>query len=165
MSFKATDFRGLLRGLLAARVDFIVVGGVACNVHGSARATFDVDVVYARTTDNIDRLVNALSGLSPYLRGAPPGLPFAFDARTVRAGLNFTLITSLGDLDLLGEIAGGGSYERLLPETIDVDLFGFRCRCVKLGKLIELKRAAGRAKDLEVIAELEAIAEERQRLD
>lgn len=163
MSKTATDFRGLLRALLEARVDFIVVGGVACNVHGSARATFDVDVVYSRASGNVDRLVSALTPISPYLRGAPPGLPFSFDAKTIKAGLNFTLITSLGDLDLLGEIAGGGTYEMLRPETIDVDLFGFRCRCVTLEKLIHLKRSAGRAKDLEVIAELEAIAEERQR--
>lgn len=163
MSKTATDFRGLLRALLEAQVDFIVVGGVACNVHGSARATFDVDVVYSRASGNVDRLVSALAPITPYLRGAPPGLPFSFDAKTIKAGLNFTLITSLGDLDLLGEIAGGGTYEMLRPETIDVDLFGFRCRCVTLEKLIHLKRSAGRVKDLEVIAELEAIAEERQR--
>ena len=163
MNRTATDFKGLLRGLLAARVGFIVVGGVACNVHGSARATFDVDVVYARTADNIDRLVSALAPIQPYLRGAPPGLPFNFDAKTIRAGLNFTLITSLGDLDLLGEITGGGTYEELMPATVEVELFGFRCRCVTLEKLIHLKRSSGRTKDLEVLAELEAIAEERQR--
>jgi predicted nucleotidyltransferase len=163
MNRTATDFRGLLRGLLEARVDFIVVGGVACNVHGSPRATFDIDVVYARTPANIDRIVNALSPIQPYPRGAPPGLPFRFDAKTIQAGLNFTLITSRGDIDLLGEITGGGTYEQLLPSTVEVDLFGFSCRCVTLEKLIHLKRSAGRAKDLEVLAELAAIAEERQR--
>lgn len=156
----ATDFKGLLRTLLQAQVDFIVVGGVACNVHGSARATFD-DVVYSRTPDNIERLITALAPLRPYLRGAPPGLPFDFDVRTVRAGLNFTLTTTLGDLDLLGEVVGGGSYDRLSASTVELELFGFQCRCVTLEKLIELKRAAGRVKDLEVIAELETIAEER----
>ncbi len=163
MSKTATDFRGLLCALLEAQVDFIVVGGVACNVHGSARATFDVDVVYSRASGNVDRLVSALTPISPYLRGAPPGLPFSFDAKTIKAGLNFTLITSLGDLDLLGEIAGGGTYEQLLETTVEVELFGFPCLCVTLEKLIHLKRSAGRVKDLEVIAELEAIAEERQR--
>jgi predicted nucleotidyltransferase len=163
VSETATDFRGLLQCLLEARVDFIVVGGLACNIHGSARATFDIDVVYARTADNIDRLVRALAPFQPYLRGAPPGLPFSFDAKTVCAGLNFTLVTSLGDIDLLGEVTGGGDYERLLAFTVEVDLFGFRCRCVTLEKLIQLKRSAGRPKDLEVLAELEAISEERQR--
>ena len=108
MNKTATDFKGLLRGLLEGRVEFILVGGVACNVHGSARATFDIDVVYARTTDNIDRLVSALATLQPYLRGAPPGLPFRFDAKTIQGGLNFTLEHIAGDLDLLGDIIGGG---------------------------------------------------------
>ena len=163
MTRTAPDFAGLLRGLLEAKVDFIIVGGVACNLHGSARATYDVDVVYARTSDNIDRLVAALTPIAPYLRGAPPGLPFSFDAKTIKSGLNFTLITSLGDIDLLGEIAGGGAYEQLVSATVEVELFGFRCRCVTLDTLIHLKRAAGRPKDLEVLAELEAINEERQR--
>jgi predicted nucleotidyltransferase len=46
--------------------------------------------------------------------------------------------------------------------TLEIDVFGFRCRCVTLEKLIHLKRSAGRTKDLDVIAELETIAEERQ---
>jgi hypothetical protein len=75
-----TDFRALIRTLADARVDLILVGGVAATVHGSARLTRDVDVVYARTDENIGRLVDALAPLSPYLRGAPPGLPFRWDA-------------------------------------------------------------------------------------
>jgi hypothetical protein len=38
------------------------------------------------------------------LRGAPPGLPFQWDERTIKAGLNFTLTSTVGDLDLLGEV-------------------------------------------------------------
>ncbi len=158
-----TDFRALLRCLLEAQVEFILVGGIAGIVHGAARATFDIDVVYARAAENLDRLVRALTPAKPYLRGAPAGLPFVFDAETIRRGLNFTLETSLGDIDLLGEITGGGTYDDLAPATIEVDLFGFRCRAVTLGTLIQLKRAAGRPKDLEAVAELEAIAEERKR--
>src|SRR5947199_2122071 len=84
-------------------VRFIVVGGWAAIIHGAARTTNDVDVVYARDADNIRNLVAALRPQHPYLRGAPPGLPFRWDEHTVQAGLNFTLTTSLGDLDLLGE--------------------------------------------------------------
>jgi predicted nucleotidyltransferase len=158
-----TDFGGLLRCLLEAQVEFILVGGVAGIVHGAARATFDVDVVYARSPGNIDRLVRALAPIKPYLRGAPAGLPFTLDADTVRRGLNFTLTTTLGDIDLLGEITGGGAYEALSHATVELDLYGFRCRAVTLEKLIDLKRAAGRPRDLEAIAELEALAEERTR--
>jgi predicted nucleotidyltransferase len=158
-----TDFAGLLRALHGADVEFILVGGVAATVHGSARLTRDVDVVYRRSAQNHERLVRALGPLSAYLRGAPPGLPFTWDAETIRRGLNFTLTTTLGDIDLLGEAAGGGTFERLLPHSRAVDLYELKVRCVDLPALIQLKRAAGRPKDLEVIAELEALHEERNR--
>jgi predicted nucleotidyltransferase len=145
-------------------VEFIVVGGVAAIAHGSPRLTNDLDIVYSRSPENIARLAAALSSVEPYLRGAPPGLPFRFDVDTIRRGLNFTLTTSLGDLDVLGEISGGGAYPSLLPHTTPLQAFGGEFRFLNLEKLIHVKRAAGRPKDLEAIAELEAILEERRKL-
>jgi predicted nucleotidyltransferase len=155
------NFRDLLPLLVRHNVRFIVIGGGAALAHGSARATYDVDVVYARDAENLRNLVAALQPHQPYLRGAPPGLPFRWDERTLQAGLNFTLTTTLGDLDLLGEVAGGGPYEQLLPFTQELEAFGVHCAFVTLEKLIQLKRAAGRPKDLEAIAELQALLEER----
>jgi predicted nucleotidyltransferase len=158
-----TDFKALLRALAEGGVEFLLIGGVAATVHGSARLTLDVDAVYRRTRENIQRLVLALTPYRPYLRGAPPGLPFRWDAATVERGLNFTLVTDIGDLDLFGEIAGGGSYEDLLPNSVTIQVFGVECRCLSLEQLISVKRAAGRPKDFEAIAELEALLEERSR--
>lgn len=155
-----TDFKRLFRVLAEAQVEVILIGGVAAVTHGAARATFDLDFVYSRNPANIARLVEALRPLSPYLRGAPPGLPFTFDLATVVRGLNFTLSTTAGDLDLLGEVVGGGTYENLLPHSDEVEVFGVRCRRVDLPTLIRLKRAAGRPKDLEALAELEALLKE-----
>ena len=152
-----TDFEGLLGSLIDGGVSFILVGGGAAVAHGSVRLTEDIDVVYERTPYNYKNLCTALSPLNPYLRGAPEGLPFSFDEETVASGLNFTLMTSLGALDLLGEITGGGSYQNLLAHTIVINVFGKKCRCLTLPKLIEVKRAAGRPKDLETIAELEQL--------
>ncbi|HEX8069577.1 MAG TPA: hypothetical protein VF546_06480 [Pyrinomonadaceae bacterium] len=160
-----TDFRALLSALTAGGVEFIIVGGAAATAHGSARLTADLDVVYRRTAENISRLVRTLAPLAPYLRGAPPGLPFEWSERTIRNGLNFTLTTDLGALDLLGEITGGGAYDALRPHSIRLSLYGVECLCLGLERLIHVKRAAGRPKDLEVIAELEALNEERERPD
>ncbi len=146
-------------------VHYIVIGGWAAIIHGNARSTNDVDVVYARDSENIDRLVRALQPWNPYLRGAPPGLPFSWDAPTVRAGLNFTLTTTFGDVDCLGEVAGGGTYEELMPFTHEVTACGLSCRVVSLEHLIQLKRAAGRPKDLVAVAELQALLEEQNRND
>lgn len=155
-----TDFEGLLGALVDAGVDFILVGGMAATAHGSARLTRDVDVVYARTPENITRLVRALAPHRPYLRGAPRGLPFAWDEATLTRGLNFTLTTDIGDIDLLGEITGGGGFEALRTHTETMFLFGREILCLNLQWLIHVKRAAGRPHDLEVIAELELLLED-----
>ena len=156
-----TDFEAIIREFSDAGVDCVIVGGLAATIHGSARLTQDVDFVYSRAGDNIDRMVAALRPHSPYLRGAPPGLPFEWSAATIERGLNFTLTTSIGDIDLLGEIVGGGDYESLIQHSMVVDIFGYRCRCLDLPGLIRAKRAAGRPKDLDALAELESLLEER----
>jgi hypothetical protein len=89
-------------------------------------------------------------------------LPFEWSAATLHKGLNFTLSTSAGAIDLLGEIPGGPTYQELAPHTIPIELFGHRCACLDLPTLIRTKVAAGRAKDLEAIAELEAIRRVRE---
>ncbi len=155
----------VIRLMQQHQVRHIVIGGWAAILHGLARSTRDVDLVYARDQENVKRLVAALSPCQPYLRGAPPGLPFRWDERTILSGLNFTLTTTLGDLDLLGEVAGGGTYEQLLPFTEEVAPFGIVFHVVTLERLIQLKRAAGRPKDLETIAELQALLEERRKTD
>ena len=77
--------------------------------------------------------------------------------------MSSTLTTSLGDLDLLGELTGGGGYEDLLSNTVEAEAYGVTCRFLGLERLIAVKRAAGRPKDLEAIAELEALKEEGDR--
>jgi predicted nucleotidyltransferase len=159
----APDFLSIIRALSSARVEFIVVGGVASNLFGSARLTYDLDIVYSRKEENLRQIVKALQNANPYLRGAPPGLPFKFDLRTLKNGLNFTLTTDLGAIDLLGEIPGASSYEELLDDSFEISEQDLRFRCVKLERLIQLKNAAGRPKDLESLAELRAILEDLEK--
>jgi hypothetical protein len=152
-----TDYRKALEVLRGGSIRFIVIGGAAATAHGSTQLTNDLDVVYARGTDDIARLAAALAPHHPYLRGVPPGLPFKLDAQTIKQGLNFTLDTDFGPLDLLGEAVGGGTYEKLEAHTVTLDLYGGPCLCVDLPTLIRLKRAAGRPKDFLALGELEAI--------
>ena len=71
-----TKFRELLRRLTDAQVELVVIGGLAVISHGHARTTLAIDVCYARTPENLRRLVAALSPIHPRLRGAPADLPF-----------------------------------------------------------------------------------------
>lgn len=66
---------------------------------------------------------------------------------------------------MLGEIIGGGGYDQLVSETLKIEVAGVSCLCLSLERLIEVKRAAGRPKDLETVAELEQIRDEMQRED
>jgi len=154
------DFLGIIKLLTGHGVDFIVVGGVAANLFGSARLTYDLDIVYSRKEENLRKIVTAFQNENPYLRGAPPGLPFKLDFRTLKNGLNFTLTTDLGPIDLLGDIPGARSYEELINDSVEINEPDLWFRCVTLPRLIELKNAAGRPKDLESLAELRAILED-----
>src|SRR5205823_11678053 len=118
-------------------VRYILIGGWAAIIHGTARSTNDVDMVYARDSDNAQRLADALRPWDPYLRGAPPGLPFQWDKETILAGLNFTLTTKAGALDLLGDVAGGGGYDQLLPVTQEISIDNMPFRVVTLERLIQ----------------------------
>jgi hypothetical protein len=48
------------------------------------------------------------------------------DFATLRRGLNFTLTSKLGDIDLFGEITGGGGYASLEPHAISIELVAIR---------------------------------------
>lgn len=148
-----------LRLLAQHEVAIIVIGGVAASLYGSAQFTHDLDVCYARTSSNLERLAIALQSIHARLRGAPENIPFILDAETLRKGLNFTFTTDIGTLDLLGEVRGVGFYEDVLAESVTYELFGYKFPVIDIGKLIIAKRAAGRPKDLIVIPELEAIQE------
>ncbi len=102
------DFEQALTALANVRVRFVIVGGLAVTIHGSSYVTFDLDFCYARDRENLSRLAQALGPYRPRLRSAPAGLPFRFDEDTLSAGLNFTLTTDVGDIDLMGDVAGVG---------------------------------------------------------
>jgi len=156
-------FEQLLQALHAAKVKFVLVGGLAAVAHGAATLTGDVDVCYARDQENLERLAQALAPFHPRLRGAPPDLPFRLDPPTLRAGLNFTLTTDLADLDLLGEILGLGTYDAVRAVAEEIEVYGLPCFVLTLEGLIRAKRAAGRPKDLRALHELEALLALKQK--
>jgi hypothetical protein len=77
-----------------------------------------------------------------------------------RAKVDFILV---GDLDLLGEVAGRKTYSDLLPNSFDVEAFGFQFKCLDLATLIRIKEAADRWKGREAIAELRVLLEESEK--
>jgi len=148
-----------IRILYDAGVEFVVIGGAAMGLQGSAHLTKDIDFSYARTTKNMERLAKALGPFHPVLRGAPPDLPFRFDAKTIASGLNFTLSTDLGDLDFLGEVSGLGSFQEVFAASDVRNVGGVDCRVLSLEGLIKSTIAARRPRELYVLPELRGLNE------
>lgn len=152
-----------LRALYDGEVQFVVIGGAAMPLQGSARLTEDLHFCYLRNQGNIERLAKALAPFHPRLRGAPEGLPFRFDAATIERGANFTLLSDLGPIDFLADVPGLGDYEAVEKEAESINLFGLQQKVLSIAGLIKAKKAAARAKDREAITELEAMLEYRQK--
>lgn len=149
------NFLKILRKLSEDGVEFVVVGGIAANFHGSALATFDCDVVIDLDAGNLDRLAKALSGFSPTFRHKKP--PQSFDeAMAARGGWkNIYLDTTAGVLDCLGDIKGLGDFASCRSRSVEADFGAFKIRFLSREALIEAKKAMGRPKDLLTVAQLE----------
>lgn len=156
-------FEAILAALVAHGIRFVVVGGVAGTVHGSARFTNDIDLCYDGAQDNVARLVALLAEWNAYLRGVEPGLPFVLDERTLRTSPILTLTTSMGAIDLLDQVPGVGDYAASLAASEAVRIGNTEFRALTLDALIASKRAVRRKKDVERLIELEAIRALRKR--
>lgn len=142
------DIKGAITALASHDVRFVVIGGVALGIHAAAYVTYDIDVCYARRRDNLEKIADALRPFEPRLRGFPPELPFVWDASTILNGTNFTLSTSLGDLDMLGEVSGIGTYEDVFLKSEKWHVYGYDVQILSVDGLISAKEAAGREKDI-----------------
>jgi hypothetical protein len=149
-----------LRTLVDHGVRFVLIGGYAGALRGSPVITGDVDVCHARDDENLERLAGALGALDARLRGTPPDVPFRLDARTLRAGDQFTFITSAGPVDILGTPAGTKGFADLDGAATDEAIDGLTIRVASLEDLIRMKRAVGRAKDRIALEWLSAVRDE-----
>jgi transcriptional regulator with XRE-family HTH domain len=153
------ELHPLFRALVQHGVDFVVIGGVAGLARGSSYPTYDLDVAYARDAANLERLAKALAELEVSLRGASRDSQFISDARSIENGANFTFDTGFGMFDALGDLGEACSYEELRRDATTMHLKGFAVRVASLDHLIEMKRAAGRPKDMNMLEEYIAMAD------
>ncbi|MBA3579698.1 MAG: hypothetical protein H0W42_06930 [Gemmatimonadaceae bacterium] len=146
----------MLRQLATYEVRFVVIGGVAAQLHGSARITKDLDILYDTAPDNIERLAALLIRWRSYLR-VDPGLPFTPDARTIKSIEVLTLETEHGKFDVLQRVAGVGTYADALAAMRPFPVADFAVNALSLESLIKSKLAAGRPRDKTEVLELEAL--------
>jgi Nucleotidyl transferase AbiEii toxin, Type IV TA system len=153
----------ILRRLVERGVDFVVIGGIAAVLHGSSRNTFDLDICFATDDANLAALGDVLTALGARLKGIDEEVPFIPDARTLRQVELLTLVTRLGELDVLSRPPGAPPYPELRRHADRYDVGGFNVSVASIDDLIGMKQTAGRAKDLLDVDELEAIKRLRHR--
>ena len=151
----------LIERLCDANVDFVIVGGFAGILHGSTLVTRDLDVCVVLSPENVEHLRETLCDLQPRHRFTPQKLSFLDSPEPGVALKNLYLETDLGPVDFLGSIKGIGDFERVRAASIEIELFGRRCRVISIEDLIEAKQALGREKDLIAVKELRVILEKK----
>jgi hypothetical protein len=145
-----TSFLGLLRVLLRHGIEFLVVGGVAAQLEGAPILTLDLDILYDKSPQNVERLLAALRELKARYRD-PAGRHIEPDREKLETLRMHLLLTELGALDLLGEIGKGLIFNDLAGRTIAYEIGEARVRVLELAAVIETKEHANRAKDRAVL--------------
>ena len=151
------DLKKIFGALAREGVKYLLVGGMAAIGHGMNYATDDLDICYDREIKNLKAIVKALTPSRPKLRTSSGAVPFIFDEKVLKNGLNFTLQTDWGNIDLLGELLNIGSYKNLLPNAVRYEFYNIDVDTLSLEDLIRAKKIAGRTKDKLHLLELEAI--------
>lgn len=153
------DLEKAITSLVDNGVEFVIIGGVAITLHSSSYITRDLDFCYSRNNSNLTRIVQSLGHFKPRPRDFPKELPYLFDETTLRNGTNFTFETSIGSIDMLGEVKGIGDYQAALSQSVTYEIFGRKINALTLDALILSKNAADRPKDHLVLPELYALRE------
>jgi hypothetical protein len=150
-----------LRLLVQAEVEFIVVGMAAGILQGAPAITLDLDIVHRRTAENVARLLTVLQRIHAVARGDERRL--APESSHLLGPGHILLSTDNGDFDCLGTVDDNKTFEDLLPVSRAMTFDGGEIRVLDLAVLIEVKRRAGRPKDLALLPVLEATLDERNR--
>lgn len=151
-----SDLERIFAALEDSGARYLVVGGVAVVLHGHLRFTADLDLALALDDRNVERALNALEGLG-YRPRAPVALR-AFADPGQRALWSAELPGTEIDLFVEDPLPFEAGFERRLLAEIGE----LRVSVASLADLIEMKRRAGRAQDLDDVRELEAIARETE---
>jgi hypothetical protein len=144
--------------LCAHGVAFVVIGGIARVLHGSAQATGGSDVLVARDVANLKKLAAALGDLDARLMAGREALDFGADLDRLRRGLNFSWMTTAGQVDVFGEVEGGLRYPEVAKDAIEVVTAGGNViRVASIDRLLDMKRRLTRPKDVRDVEELEQL--------
>jgi hypothetical protein len=160
-SYTGIPYRKILAVLAAHGAEIVVVGGVAAHFYGASYMTKDIDVVYARTPENIRRMLAALAEMSTIFRDFA-GRRIVPNESHLATATPKLLLTKHGPLDLLGTLSmeeDDTGHEAISGDAMVVDLDGITVRVLSLPRLIAVKERLRRASDMAVLPLLRAALE------
>jgi Nucleotidyl transferase of unknown function (DUF2204) len=159
------DLRELFRVLAEHGVDYLVIGGVAAQVHGRRRTTKDLDVSPAPDLENLERLAAALVALDAHAIEGGPNAPTPTPEQLHFAPVVPPLATQYGELHIVNEVPGATAYAGMRTRSLTIDLDGTPVQIVGVDDLIRMKQAAGRPSDIEDIEALTTVAQREAQSD
>ena len=148
----------IIRALNRARVDYLVIGGVAATLHGCPEQTYDLDILYAATPENRSRLLTALREIE-----AEWDRPLTDDL--LQRQSVFALNTKHGDLDIFTSVPGIENFSAAASTANICNLAGQEVKMLDLQTLILSKEAAAdpNPRKQAALAYLKAIQRKQQR--
>jgi hypothetical protein len=152
----------LVRRLIAAEVEFVLVGGFAAVAHGVTLVTRDVDICCRLTEANLMRIQKAFVDLHPVHRSRPD-LPLNLTPEQCAGLKNLYISTDLGVVDCLGEILAVGDFDQVVEHGVEVELPGGKCRVLDIEALVRAKEAMGRDHDRITVKQLKEIQKRQAR--
>lgn len=142
----APEFIEILEVLSRHEVEYILVGGLAAIVQGAPILTFDLDIVFLKTPENLPRLLAAFLEIKAcYLD--PAGRHIVPDEDKLEGLRMHRLRTELGPLAAMETIGHGLAYADLIGDTEVMEVAGVNVRVLGLKTIILSKEQADREKD------------------
>jgi hypothetical protein len=136
----------LVRRLIEAQVEFVLVGGFAAVAHGVTLVTRDVDICCRFSAANLRKIQAAFAGLHPVHRSRPD-LPLDLTPEQSPNLKNLCLKTDLGIVDCLGEVLAVGDFDEAKKHSVEIVLPAGKCRVLEINALIRAKEAMNRDHD------------------
>jgi hypothetical protein len=147
------DAEHILRVLAEQGVEYVLVGGLAVQTHGHTRTTVDVDLIPRPAPANLERLAAALNALGA--RVLDPGSEgMTIDGRMLPRAVLWQFATPHGAIDVLHDAPGAPPYPELRRRALEIRLGDLELAVAGRDDLISMKRASGRAEDLDDLAAL-----------
>lgn len=149
----------LLRSLSEHRVEHVVFGAVGAGLYGHVRATQDLDILVSPDADNLGRVAEWLQSLDAVLALDPQRAFGGREAWALRRGNNATVLTRLGQVDVVQRLDGLPSWEDIVARAEHYEIDDLEVRVLDRETLIALKRRRASLQDLADIEAIQALGD------